>query len=116
MSNQLPVDWDELTPAEQEAVAARRERKRRIKAHQDAVDNTLSDTLGTNKLVFVHVDDWVGLYRDGELLYQGHDIEPERLLELIGIDYVSVSDADHLLGKGDSNRNGNLPQNLSSAL
>ena len=37
--------------------------------------------------------DWVGLYsKDGVLLYEGHSIDPPKLLELLGIGYHHITD------------------------
>ncbi len=39
---------------------------------------------------FVNWDDWVDVYLKDKLVYSGHSIEPERLLELLSIQYLSV--------------------------
>ena len=31
--------------------------------------------------------DWIGLYLDGKLVYEGHSLSAERLLEALGIPY-----------------------------
>ena len=40
-------------------------------------------------ITLAHADDWVGIYKDGKLIYEDHDIEPERLLKLFGIETKS---------------------------
>lgn len=35
--------------------------------------------------------DWVGLYLNGTLAHEGHSIEPEELLNLLGVPYASHS-------------------------
>lgn len=42
------------------------------------------------ELVFDFSGHWVGIYKRGRLVYQGHSIEPDRLLDLLGVPYVSV--------------------------
>lgn len=32
--------------------------------------------------------DWIALYRDGECILQGHSIQEEELLDLLGIEYT----------------------------
>jgi hypothetical protein len=34
--------------------------------------------------------DWVGIYKDGKLLDQGHSFEPGEVLDLLGIPYNEV--------------------------
>lgn len=34
--------------------------------------------------------DWIALYKDGKLLHQGHSIQEEELLSLLGIGYTHV--------------------------
>lgn len=31
--------------------------------------------------------DWIGLYRDGKLLHEGHSIQEEDLLKILGLEY-----------------------------
>ena len=38
------------------------------------------------KLVFASTGDWVGIYVDDELIEQGHSLEPEQVLNAIGLD------------------------------
>lgn len=40
-------------------------------------------------LTIRHADsgDWIGVYIDGRLVYQGHDIEPGHLLDLAGVEH-----------------------------
>ena len=47
------------------------------------------------KLTIAYSDDWEGLYKDGELMYQGHEVDRHELLAAIGrpdivLDYFSV--------------------------
>jgi hypothetical protein len=39
----------------------------------------------TREVVIVNGDDWKGVYIDGKLRYEGHNIRPEELLKLLGI-------------------------------
>lgn len=42
----------------------------------------------TNKdIAFVVAEDWMMLYIDGELVYNHHSIEPEQMLDILGIQY-----------------------------
>lgn len=54
------------------------------------------------KFSYVDGDDWNGLYKDGKLIWQGHNITTYRLLELIGaeVDYKEA-DGDWLMDRGD---------------
>jgi len=40
-------------------------------------------------ITIVHVEDWVGVYRDGKLLDQGHSFQEEQLLRVLGIEAES---------------------------
>jgi len=40
--------------------------------------------------------DWVGLYRNGELVYEGHELEPETLLSKLGYEYEKREGSDTL--------------------
>jgi hypothetical protein len=52
-------------------------------------------------IIIVNGSDWMGIYRNGELIYQGHDIQPHRLLELLGHKYKRVeADGDWLASRG----------------
>lgn len=46
------------------------------------------------KLVYFNTGDWVGVYRDGRLLDQGHSFGEGDLLRLLGVEYESVRDVD----------------------
>ena len=60
-----------------------------------------------DEVVIVHGDDWVGVYVDGKLRYEGHSIRPEQLLELLGINCRDFEcDLDWL------EEEGNLPKDL----
>lgn len=45
------------------------------------------------RVTLVHDDsgDWMGVYIDGALRYQGHSIEDSKLLELVGVDHTYVT-------------------------
>lgn len=48
------------------------------------------------KYYFAFYNDWVGFYVDGKLVYEGHDIEPMRVLDEIGVtDYGFDSVYEH---------------------
>ena len=40
------------------------------------------------RIHFMQTDDWVGLYVNEALVYEGHSLEPVRLLDLLGVDYT----------------------------
>lgn len=43
----------------------------------------------TQAIVIAHAeDDWMGVYKGGHLVYQGRQIEPSRLLQIIGISHT----------------------------
>lgn len=33
------------------------------------------------------VDDWIAVYKDGELAYEGHSIDPSMLLDVVDVPY-----------------------------
>ena len=40
---------------------------------------------------FINTDDWVWIYGDdGSLLYDYHQVDPEQLLDLLGIEYQEI--------------------------
>lgn len=44
--------------------------------------------------------DWIGLYHDGVLLHEGHSIQEEDLLRLLGVDFNHrVEDFEKLGGR-----------------
>lgn len=47
------------------------------------------------KIKIVDGEEWVGLYIDGECVYQNHDIPIYRLLDYLDVDYEQVSLCDH---------------------
>lgn len=48
----------------------------------------------TKAIVLVSNDegDWMGVYVGNDLVYQGHSIEPSRLLEIIGVSHTNYRD------------------------
>jgi hypothetical protein len=38
--------------------------------------------------------DWIGLYEDGKLLYEGHSIDESKMLDLLGIKYRHIGEID----------------------
>lgn len=56
------------------------------------------------KFTIVDLDDWVGIYQDGEIIYQDHSIDPYWLLDHFGIEYNEMSLNDDglewMLGEG----------------
>lgn len=49
------------------------------------------------ELVFNNAGDWMGVYKDGYLAYEGHGIEPNDLLNLCGVPYrMRVGVTSHL--------------------
>lgn len=40
--------------------------------------------------------DWIGLYVDGKLIHEDHDIGPTTLLRLLGIEYEVKMGSDYL--------------------
>ena len=38
--------------------------------------------------------DWIALYRDGKLLHQGHSIQEEDLVKLLGFEYGHTEGTD----------------------
>lgn len=48
-------------------------------------------------LVYVN-DDWMGVYNDGQLLYQSHTVSARQLLELLKLDHEVVYDVELLPG------------------
>jgi hypothetical protein len=56
----------------------------------------------------VSADDWTGLYIDGKLKLENHNLHWDEILDAIGVDYESdVIDEDWM------EANGRLPENLS---
>lgn len=61
------------------------------------------------KLVLVtNYDDWEGLYIDGELVLEGHEVRKEEMFEKLGINYTEVEAAEGWLESI-----GRLPKKLS---
>lgn len=42
-------------------------------------------------LVFNDEGDWMGVYKQGVLVYEGHSIEPTYLLDTIGVPYSTIN-------------------------
>jgi hypothetical protein len=53
--------------------------------------------------------DWIGLYKDGRLVQEGHSFEPSRLLQLVGVRHDMIWDVD-------LSEEGSLPQTLEEAI
>lgn len=47
-----------------------------------------------NRLHLVYNDegDWAGIYLDGSLVYEGHNLTPEQVLDTLGISYGRTHD------------------------
>ena len=61
------------------------------------------------RLVLVtNYDDWEGLYVDGELVLEGHQIRKEEMFTILGINYTEVETAEGWLES-----RGKLPKKLS---
>lgn len=58
-------------------------------------------------VTIVNADDWMGLYIDGELVYEGHSIEEETLLKYVGVNCDSFWVDDNWITE-----RGNLPSRL----
>lgn len=56
--------------------------------------------------------DWLGIYVDGELKYQSHNIDPERLLSILKIPYTSADVDDVWL----DSIGGRFPRHLSDVV
>jgi len=60
------------------------------------------------KVVIVEGDDWKGLYVDGKLEYEDHNITPKKVLDVLGIELgIMECDLNWLFERGD------MPKNLS---
>lgn len=57
------------------------------------------------KMAWAADGDWVALIDCDEVVYQSHSISPERLLELLGVDYDDLGEYDLSVG-------GRFPENL----
>ena len=66
-------------------------------------------------IVLVSANDWMALYIEGELVYQGHSIDSDELLRRVGVEYVrynSFSEGyNKLIELG-----GRYPQSLQEAI
>lgn len=52
-------------------------------------------------VVFVTADDWEGLYIDGQLVTEGHEVRRSELLRILGIPHKELNaDADWLAERG----------------
>lgn len=56
----------------------------------------------------VHIDDWVGVYKGGQLAYEGHSVADDELLRIADVQYESrwIDNADEELFWGG------MPKNL----
>lgn len=59
------------------------------------------------KITLIYTDDWMGLYIDDNLVYEGHEIEEEVLLKHLNIDCDALWADEEWL-----NNRGNLPKKL----
>jgi len=64
-----------------------------------------------SKITFVDGDDWAGLYVDGKLVLESHSLNPESVLEALGIKTTSIQ--AHLDWLGDM---GSLPYDLKDVV
>lgn len=46
------------------------------------------------RLVFVHGDDWIGVYLDGKLLDEGHSISAQQLVEVLAGEWAESRTPD----------------------
>ena len=54
------------------------------------------------EVVIVRADDWMGVYLDGKLTYQGHSISEWHLLNMLGIKSTYVqADLEWMETRGD---------------
>jgi hypothetical protein len=60
-----------------------------------------------DKITLVHADDWVGLYKNGELLCEGHSFSPYHIFEALEIDVDYIEADNEWMDKV-----GNLPQDI----
>ncbi len=61
-----------------------------------------------NLVLVTNYSDWEGLYKDGELVLEGHRVSREDIFNLLGINYDVVEAAE-----GWIESRGSLPQKLS---
>jgi hypothetical protein len=59
-------------------------------------------------LVYLSTGDWVGVYIDGKLVHNHHDVEPEDLLKWLGIDV--------LVWNVDMESNYPMPENIEDII
>ena len=63
------------------------------------------------EFTYVDGDDWNGLYKDGELIWQGHSLSTYQVFKFLGIALdMKAADGDWLYDKG------NLPQYLKDVV
>lgn len=63
------------------------------------------------KITFVNADDWYGLYIDGKLEFENHNIEPGTILRALGIKY-----ADKWASEKWMNERGSFPKYLKDVV
>ncbi len=61
-----------------------------------------------NEVVIVDADDWQGLYVNGKLQYENHEIRPDEILKILGINYRIIECDSNWI----ENQGGRLPKNL----
>jgi hypothetical protein len=65
------------------------------------------------KFVYCQGDDWVGLYVDGECVYQGHSLDAWRVAQVAELDWSTLNEDSIMTFLDD---HGSFPRELSSLL
>lgn len=60
-------------------------------------------------IVFICADDWEGMYINGELVAEGHSIEKDTVLTILGLEF----NEDWTVDEDWLNERGRLPKKLS---
>ncbi len=61
-------------------------------------------------ITIVKADDWIGIYKDDDLLYENHSIDADELLRVLGIEYKYISAENYLY------EHGNCPDSLKDVV
>lgn len=61
-------------------------------------------------ITIVQADDWMAVYKDGTIVYQGHSISPSYLLFVLGIKYEQIE------AQGYADSFGHFPVDLSEVV